>query len=178
MNDKNKVVQRNQPRLVVYTRHTSQNQLAGYQVNRSIQKLKDECQLAGYNVTNVYLEESRQPSYRARPVLKQMLKDAFNGSFEVVMIADAFTLSSDGEERQQLEIELAGYNIVLYSESDYIADSPEEGMRLFEYMRKLINTKHLRLAALQGISLSQVARWMIEDDCKGGETIVKPCEKI
>ncbi|MGM2457246.1 recombinase family protein [Bacillus cereus group sp. BceL015] len=173
---KYEIVQQNKGNLVIYTRNTSWTQPEGYRVHRNNQVLKDKCERAGYQVIRVYSEPSSESPYKVRPVLKQMLKDAASGLFGVVVVWDLFTLSPDGEELQQIERELAEYDVELCSATEYFDTSTEEGVKVFEYMCKLLNTKHLSLSALQGIPLSQVARWLIEDDNKkGGENDAKPC---
>lgn len=171
------IVQQNQDNLVIYTRNTSWTQPEGYRVHRNNQVLKDKCERAGYQVSRVYLEPSSESPYKVRPVLKQMLKDAARGLFGVVVVWDVFTLSPDGEELQQIERELARYGVEIFSVMEPFDTSTGEGLRVFEYMCKLLNTRHLRLAAMQGIPLSLVARWLIEDEKKkGGEFDVELSE--
>ncbi|MGD6960060.1 recombinase family protein [Rossellomorea aquimaris] len=170
------IVQRNQDKLVIYTRNTSLEQPEGYRVHRNVQVLKDKCERVGYEVSRAYWEPSSTSSNKVRPVLKQMLKDAASGLFGVIVVWDVFTLSPDGEELQQIERELAVYGVELCSATEYFDVSTVEGMKVFEYMCKLLNTKHLSLSAMQGIPLSQVARWLIEDkNKKGGDNDAKPC---
>ncbi|MCE4049908.1 recombinase family protein [Bacillus sp. Au-Bac7] len=165
----------NQDNLAIYTRNTSWTQPEGYRVYRNIQVLKDKCKRAGYQVNRVYSEPSSKYSNKVRPVLKQMLKNAADGLFKVVVVWDVFTLTPDGEELQRIERELARYGVKICSLKEHIDTSTAEGLRVFEYMCKLLNTRHLRLAAMQGIPLSQVASWLIEDE-NGGERYAELCE--
>ncbi|OAS83103.1 recombinase family protein [Metabacillus litoralis] len=170
-------VQQNLSKLVIYTRNTSWTQPEGYRLNRSVQVLKGKCERAGYQVSRVYSEPSSISSNKVRPVLKQMLEDAAKGMFGVVAVWDVFSLTPDGEELQRIERELAKYGVKICSVMEPFDTSTEEGLRVFEYICKLLNTSHLRLAAMQGIPLSQVARWLIEDENKkGDENDAKPCE--
>jgi DNA invertase Pin-like site-specific DNA recombinase len=177
MINKDENVQQNQSKLVIYTRNTSWTQPEGYRLNRSVQVLKEKCERAGYQVSRVYSEPSSISPNKVRPVLKQMLRDAANGLFGVVLVWDVFTLTPDGEELQQIERELARHDIEICSLKEHINTSTVEGLREFEYMCKLLNTRHLKLAAMQGIPLSQVARWLIEDEkMKGSENFAELCE--
>lgn len=172
---KYEIVQQNKGNLVIYTRNTSWTQPEGYRVHRNIQILKDKCEREGYQISRVYSESSSESPYKVRPVLKQMLKDAASGLFGVVVVWDVFTLSPDGEELQQIERELAEYGVEICSATEYFDTSTEEGVKVFKYMCKLLNTKHLSLSAMQGIPLSQVASWLIEEEIKkGGENDAKP----
>ncbi|WP_117161421.1 recombinase family protein [Paraliobacillus sp. X-1268] len=170
MINRDKNTQQNQNKLVIFTRNTSSTQPMGYRVHRNVQVLIEKCERAGYQVNKVYSEPSLKSPNKVRPVLKQMLKDAANGYFGVVVVWDVFTLASDGDELQQIERELARYDVEICSLKEHIDTSTEEGLRVFEYMSKLLNTRHLELAAMQGIPLSQVATWLMEEEnMKEGE---------
>lgn len=176
---RNETAQQNQEKIVIYTRNTSCTQPEGYRIHRDVQVLKDKCERAGYQVSSVYWEPSSESQENRRNVLKQMLKDADEGMFGVVLVWDVFTLSPDGEELQQIERELARCGVELCSVMEPFDTSTGEGLRVFEYMCKLLQTRHLRLAAMQGIPLSLVARWLIEDEDenkKGGELDAELCE--
>ncbi|OZS79502.1 resolvase [Tetzosporium hominis] len=163
-------VQQNQDKIVIYTRNTSWTQPEGYRIHRDVQVLKDKCERVGYQVSRVYWEPSLESHEKRRKVLQQMLKDAAEGLFGVVAVWDVFTLTPDGKELQQIERELARYGVEIFSVMEPFDTSTGEGLRVFENMCKLLNTRHLRLAAMQGIPLSLVARWLIEDENKkGGE---------
>ncbi|WP_010648830.1 recombinase family protein [Oceanobacillus massiliensis] len=162
--------QQNQEKIVIYTRNTSWTQPEGYRVHRDVQVLKDKCERVGYQVSRVYWEPSSESNEKRRKVLKQMLEDAAEGLFGAVVVWDVFTLTPDGKELQQIERELARYGVEIFSVMEPFDTSTGEGLRVFEYMCKLLNTRHLRLAAMQGIPLSLVARWLIKDENKkGGE---------
>ncbi|ADP34543.1 recombinase family protein [Bacillus atrophaeus] len=171
-------VQQNQDKVVIYTRNTSWTQPEGYRIHRDVQVLKDKCELFGYQVIRVYWEPSSSESHdNRRTVLKQMLKDAAEGLFGVVVVWDVFSLSPDGEKLQQIERELARNGVEICSVTVPFDTSTEEGLRVFEYMCKLLNTRHLRLVAMQEIPLSQVAHWLIENENKkGDERDVELCE--
>ncbi|KIU10053.1 hypothetical protein SC09_Contig28orf00219 [Bacillus subtilis] len=174
---KDETVQQNQDKVVIYTRNTSWTQPEGYRIHRDVQVLKDKCERVGYQVSRVYWEPSSESHGKRRKVLKQMLKDAAEGLFGVVLVWDVFTLSPDGEELQQIERELVRYGVEICSVTEPFDTSIGEGLRVFEYMCKLLNTRHLRLAAMQGIPLLLVARWLIEDENKkGGELDAELCE--
>lgn len=167
---KDETVQQNQDKVVIYTRNTSWTQPEGYRIHRDVQVLKDKCERVGYQVSRVYWEPSSESHGKRRKVLKQMLKDAAEGLFGAVVVWDVFTLTPDGKELKQIERELARYGVEIFSVMEPFDTSTGEGLRVFEYMCKLLNTRHLRLAAMQGIPLSLVARWLIEDENKkGGE---------
>lgn len=177
MISRDETAQQNQDKIVIYTRNTSWTQPEGYRIHRDVQVLKEKCERAGFEVSRVYSESSTEPQGKRRNVLKQMLKDAAEGLFGVVLVLDVFTLSPEGEELQQIEKELARYGVEICSIMETFDTSTEEGFRVFEYMCKLLNTRHLRLAAMQGIPLSLVARWLIEDENKkGGERDAELCE--
>ncbi|MCA0151355.1 recombinase family protein [Rossellomorea vietnamensis] len=177
MISRDETVQQNQHKMVIYTRNTSWTQPEGYRIHRNVQVLKDKCERVGYQVSRVYWEPSSETHEKRSNVLKQMLKDAAEGLFGVVAVWDVFMLSPDGEELQQVERELARYGVEICSVTEPFDTSTEEGLRVFEYMCKLLNTRHLRLAAMQGIPLSQIARWLIEDENKkGGEHDAELCE--
>jgi DNA invertase Pin-like site-specific DNA recombinase len=169
--------QQNQDKIVIYTRNTSWTQPEGYRIHRDVQVLKDKCERVGYQVSRVYWEPSLESHEKRRKVLQQMLKDAAEGLFRVVLVWDVFTLSPDGEELQKIERELARYGVEICSVTEPFDTSTGEGLRVFEHMCKLLNTRHLRLAAMQGIPLSLVAGWLIEDETKkGGELDAELCE--
>ncbi|RTR25942.1 recombinase family protein [Robertmurraya yapensis] len=177
MISRDEIAQQNQDKIVIYTRNTSWTQPEGYRIHRDVQVLKEKCERVGYQVSRVYMEPSSESHEKRREVLKQMLKDAAEGLFGVVVVWDVYTLSPDGEELQQIESELARYGVEICSVLEPFDTSTEEGVRVFEYICKLLNTRHLRLAAMQEIPLSQVARWLIEDENKkGGELDAELCE--
>lgn len=170
MTSRNEPIQQNKDKIVIYTRNTSWTKPEGYWLNKSVQVIKEKCERAGFKVSRVYSEPSAESHKKRRNVLKQMLKDAAEGLFGLVIVWDEVTLSPDGEELQQIERELARYDVEICSVTESLYTSTEEGLRVLEYMCKLLNTRHLRLAAMQGIPLSQVARWLIVDEMKeGGE---------
>lgn len=170
MISRDETAQKNQDKIVIYTRNTAWTQPEGYRIHRDVQVLKEKCERAGYQVSRVYWEPSSESQGKRRDVLKRMLEDAAEGLFGVVLVWDVFTLSPDGEELQQIERELARYGVEICSVTEPFDTSTGEGLRVFEYMCKLLNTRHLRLAAMQGVPLSLVARWLIEDKKKkGGE---------
>lgn len=170
MINRDETAQQNQDKIVIYTRNTSWTQPEGYRIHRDVQVLKDKCERYGYQVSRVYREPSSESHEKRRKVLKQMLKDAAEGLFGVVVVWDVFTLSPDGKELLRIERELARYGVEICSVTEPFDTTVEEGLIVFEYMCKLLNTRHLRLAAMQGIPLSLVARWLIEDENKkGGE---------
>ncbi|OXS60817.1 resolvase-like protein [Bacillus sp. V-88] len=177
MISRTETAQQNQDKVVIYTKNTSWTQPEGYRIHRDVQILKDKYERVGYQVSRVYREPSSESHEKRRSVLKQMLRDAAEGLFGAVVVWDVFTFSPDGEELQQIERELARYGVEICSVTEPFDTSTEEGLRVFEYMCKLLNTRHLRLAAMQGIPLSQVARWLIEDENKkGGEDDAALCE--
>ncbi|MED4810923.1 recombinase family protein [Bacillus pumilus] len=177
MISRDETAQQNQDKIVIYTRNTSWTQPEGYRIHRDVQVLKEKCERAGYRVSRVYWEPSSESQGKRRKVLKQMLEDAAEGLFGAVVVWDVFTLTPDGKELQQIERELARYGVEIFSVMEPFDTSTGEGLRVFEYMCKLLNTRHLRLAAMQGIPLSQVARWGIEDEKKkGGEDGDELCE--
>ncbi|MEK3857499.1 recombinase family protein [Cytobacillus sp. FSL H8-0458] len=177
MISRDETAQQKQDKIVIYTRNTSWTQPEGYRIHRDVQVLKEKCERVGYQVSRVYREPSSESHEKRRKVLKQMLKDAAEGLFGVVLVWDVFTLTPDGKELKQIERELARYGVEICSVTEPFDTSTEEGLRVFEYMCKLLNTRHLRLAAMQGIPLSLVARWLIEDENKkGGERDAELCE--
>lgn len=176
MISRDETAQQNQDKIVIYTRNTSWNQPEGYRIHRDVQVLKDKCERVGYQVSRVYWEPSSESHEKRRKVLQQMLKDAAEGLFGVVLVWDVFTITPDGKELKQIERELARYGVEICSVTEPFDTSTEEGLRVFEYMCKLLNTRHLRLAAMQGIPLSLVAGWLIEDENKkGGERDAELC---
>ncbi|MEW4221070.1 recombinase family protein [Rossellomorea marisflavi] len=162
--------QNNHNKVAVYTRNTSMTQPYEYHIHRDVQTVIAKCERAGLEVNRVYREPSSLITGKERSELKKMLIDASEGHFGSVVVSDVFTLSPDGEELLEIERELARYDVELFSLKEYFDTSTEEGLREFKCMCKLLNTKHLRLAAMQGVPLSLVARWLIEDENKkGGE---------
>ncbi|MGX9806128.1 hypothetical protein ACV3PA_02715 [Exiguobacterium acetylicum] len=82
-------------------------------------------------------------------------------------------------ELSRLERELIKDDVELFSEFENVDISTLEGRKVFECMCQLINTKHVRLAAIQEIPLSQVAKWQIEDgSCSGGEMHVESSSTV
>ncbi|MDW4528783.1 recombinase family protein [Rossellomorea marisflavi] len=168
MKNNNGNTQNNHKKVAVYTRNTSMTQPYEYHIHRDVQTIIAKCERAGLEVSRVYREPSSLITDKERSELKKMLVDASEGHFGSVVVSDVFTLSPDGEELLKIERELAGYDVELFSLKEYIDTSTEEGLRVFKCMCKLLNTKHLRLAAMQDIPLSQVAYWHITAENKKG----------
>lgn len=173
MNKKNKAVQKNPDKVVIYTRNTLKDLPEEYEVRQNTRLLKEQCEKAEYEVSKIYYERSSLDSNNFKPVLRQMLKDAASSSWGTVVVRDVLTLSRDGAEIQRIERELAECGVQLMSEYEPFDTSTELGLRVFECMCKLINTDTRRIAAIQDIPMSLVAGWEIQGEDEGRESIVK-----
>lgn len=167
----------NQPKIAIYTRNTVFEQPVEYRLHQDVHVLRDKYKKEGYEISKIYCEPSSTSDKKKRPALQKLLEDAANGLFDVVLVWDIFTLSSNGEELQLIERELARHDVELCSATEAFDLTTEEGRKVFEYMCKLLDTNHLSLSALQGIPLSQVARWFLEDESmKGGSEYANLCK--
>lgn len=170
-------IPQNHKKIAIYTRNTSWTQPKGYRIHRDIQVLKNKCERAGLRINKTYFDPSSTSDSHRSYVLVEMLKDAFCGCFNTLVIWDVFTLHHDGEVLQKIERTLAEYGVEICSLREHIDTSTDEGLKVFECMCKLFDTEHFTLSAMQGIPLSQVARWLIEDEKKkGGERNGELCE--
>lgn len=170
-------MQKNQQKIVIYIRNTAWEQPEGHRLYRNVQVLKDKYEQAGYKISKIYYEPSTLSDKNERPALQQLLKDAAKGLFWVVLVWDVFTLTSDGEELQLIERELARHDVELCSATESFDTSTEEGKKVFEYMCHLIRHEHL--ATKQDISLSALARLIITKGAsvRGGDDNARLCEK-
>ncbi|WBX81516.1 recombinase family protein [Virgibacillus salarius] len=167
MKNKTNNVQQNQYKLVIYTRNTSWEQPIGRRLHRNIQILKDKYERLGYKISKVYSEPSPNFNKKERPVLRQLLKDAASGLFEVVLVWDVFTLTDNGAELQQIERELTSYDVELCSATEQFDTSTSEGQLHFQQMMSLLEYEHL--ACKRDISLSSLARLiMTKGECMKG----------
>lgn len=155
MNNQSKTI--NQNKIVIYTRNTSWEQPIGHRLHRNIQVLKDKYERAGYKIGKVYVEPSSNK--KTKPVLRQLLEDAANGHFGVVLVWDVFSLTSNGEELLHIEKELCSYDVELCSATEDFDSSTKEGKKIFEYMCLLLRHEHL--ACKLDINLSLLAKLII-----------------
>lgn len=167
----------NQQKIVIYTRNTAWEQPVGHRLHRNVQVLRNKYERAGYEISKVYCEPSSLSDKKERPALQQLLEDAAKGLFWVVLVWDVFSLTSDGEELQLIESELARHDVELCSATEAFDTSTEEGRKVFEYMCHLLQYEHL--ATKQDISLSALARLiMTKGEClKGDELDAEPCSE-
>ena len=157
MNKQNETI--NQNKVVIYTRNTSWEQPIGRRLYRNIQVLKDKYERADYEISKVYFEPSSISNKKMRPVLRELLEDAANVYFGVVLVWDVFSLTSNGEELLHIEKELHGYNVELCSATEDFDTSTKEGEKVFEYMCHLHQFEHL--ATKIDITSSSLARLII-----------------
>ncbi len=149
----------NQQKIVIYTRNTSWEQPIGYRLHRNIQVLRGNYERAGYEISKIYYESSSISGEKRRAALQQLLDDAEKGLFRVVLVWDVFTLTSNGEELQLIERELARHDVELCSATEAFDIFTEEGREVFDYMCHLLQYEHL--TTKQDISLSSLARLII-----------------
>lgn len=159
----------NELRIVIYTRNTAIEQPQGRYLYRDVSVLKSLYERKGYPIIKIYREPSSKIRPSERPVLKKLLKDANRNLFDVVLVRDVFTLSSNGMELHNIEEKLLENGVELCSASESFNLSTEEGRIVFEYMCELL--KHEYLATKQDMPLSNLAKLIIgkERILKGGE---------
>lgn len=156
-------------RIVIYTRNTATEQSQGRYQYRDVSVLKSLYERNGYPINKIYREPSSKIHPSKRPELKKLLNDADKNLFDVVLVRDVFTLSSNGSDLHSIEEKLAKSGVELCSASESFDTSTKEGRIVFEYMCELI--KHEHLATKQDMPLSNLAKLLIEKDLflKGGE---------
>lgn len=167
----------NRQKIVIYTRNTAWEQPIGHRLHRNVQVLRDKYERTGYEISKIYCEPSSTSDEKRRPALQQLLEDATKGLFWVVLVWDVFTLTSDGEELQLIERELARHDVEICSATEAFDTSTEEGRGVFEYMCQLLQYEHL--ATKQDISLSALARLITTkgERMKGDELDAEQCSE-
>ncbi|MGP4107942.1 recombinase family protein [Virgibacillus sp. L01] len=146
-------------KIVIYTRNTAMEQPEGHRLYRDVKLLKNKYERLGYEIHKIYYEPSYLGETKEKTILQRLLKEAANGLFGVVLVWDVFTLTSEGEELQLIERELARYDVELCSATESFDTSTEEGNKVFGHMCFLL--KHEHLATKQDVSLSTLARLII-----------------
>lgn len=156
----NETIQQNQYKIVIYIRNTSWEQPEGHRLHRNVQILKSKYERAGYEISKVYSEPSLELDKNERPVLQQLLNEAASGLFGVVLVWNVFTLTSNGDELQRIERELAGNDVELCSATEEFDTSTEEGREVFNCMCSLLQYEHL--TTKQDIPLSALANMIVK----------------
>ena len=177
---KNQVSVNNQPpveknvvptKIAIYTRNVSSELInGGHRLHHDIQVLKKKYERAGYEIVKVYSDSAFHGStLLGRPALQQLLKDAEEGYFNVVLVWEVFYLAAKGEDLLFIERKLRDHDIELCSATEMFETDTAIGLEHFRMIASLI--KHEYLTCKQDIPLSSLARLIMTkgQSMKGGE---------
>ncbi|MFK9091710.1 recombinase family protein [Bacillus salipaludis] len=161
-------------RVAIYTRNTSIEQPEGRRLYRDVQVLKEKYERMGYKIQGIYSDVGCH-GLKRRLELNRLFKDAFLGLFDVVLVWDLFSLTSNPTDLSNIQRFLAQYNVELCSATEPFDTSTPDGMLHFQWMVELLEHEHL--ACKRDISLSSLARLiMTKGACmKGDEPNAEPC---
>lgn len=157
-------------RISIYTTE----QPEGRRSYRDIQVLKEKYERMGYKIQGIYSEIGCYDPKR-RPELSRLFLDALLGKFDVVLVWDLFSLTSNPTDLLNIQRFLAQFNVELCSATEPFDTSTPDGMLHFQWMAELLEHEHL--ACKRDISLSSLARLVMTrgEYLKGGESSAEPC---
>ncbi len=124
-------------RAVAYLRVSSTSQVEGYSLAGQERQFFDTCRNHSWQAIRVYREEGRSAhsdSVNERPQLRQLLRDAAKGEFDIVVVHTLDRWARNVEVLIRTVRELKDHGVQLQSITESLDDSNPQGRLLLQIL--------------------------------------------
>ena len=124
-------------RAVAYIRVSDASQVDGHSLNAQERLFKQLCDSRGWEAVNVYREEGRSAKHDAiarRPVFRQLLEDAANGAFDIVVVHTLDRWARNLRVMLETLGTLAKHNVTLVSITEQLDYSTPQGRLMMQVL--------------------------------------------
>ena len=111
----------------IYARTSSVNQRFGYSLDEQVRLCLERCEMLGWKVRYVFRDEAESGKDIQRPKFQQLLQNAKQGLFDVVVFWKLDRLSRSLLHAVQIESDLREQNVALYSITEQIDTTTSAG---------------------------------------------------
>lgn len=144
--------------VAIYARTSSTTQQFGYSIDEQVRRCWERCQLLNWTVSYVFRDEAKSGKNPDRPMFQNLLEQAEQGTFEVVVFWKLDRFSRSIMHAVQLEKQFRDWGVALHSVTEQIDTTTPAGQFNFrnianaaEFERELIKQRtkmgHAALAA-------------------------------
>ena len=111
----------------IYARVSSPNQLSGYSLDEQIRRCKERCDIMGWKVRYIFVENGVSGKNTDRPKFQMMLKKARAGLFDILVFWKLDRFARSLFDVIHVEKQLKNYGIALHSVSEQLDTSSSVG---------------------------------------------------
>jgi site-specific DNA recombinase len=123
------------PNAAFYARVSSAEQVDGFSIDAQLESLKEHCRLHNIPISKCYVEEGKSAkSIKGRPALQQLLADAQQGQFQVVLVWKISRLARNLNDLLQILEHFNKYNVGFQSLTEDIQTDSTMGQFMVQVM--------------------------------------------